>query len=96
MSEILQCLVKINLAIREMWIKMIHGGFKTYYIKDATGVIHKCTTKAYNALTCIKICSLEGHWESPSLEYMMMTIHYLEVHTSKCTMTLQRMPLSCG
>ena len=31
-------------------MKATHGGYKSYYIKDVTGAIHKCTTKAFDVL----------------------------------------------
>jgi hypothetical protein len=47
MRSVQGCSVPINLAGRGMSIKATHSGLKTYYIKDATGAVHKCTTKAY-------------------------------------------------
>ena len=47
MSHVQQCLVKINLAGKAMTIKATHSGYKSYYIKDVTRAVHKCTTKAF-------------------------------------------------
>ena len=51
MNHAQQCSVKISLACRAcsrgMSIKATHGGYKSYYIKDVTGALHKCTTKAF-------------------------------------------------
>ena len=38
---------KISLAGRGMLIKAIHRRYELYYIKDVTGAICKCTTKAF-------------------------------------------------
>ena len=39
--------MKISLAGKEMSIKATDSGNKSYFIKDVTGAIHKCTTKAF-------------------------------------------------
>ena len=48
MNHAQQCSVKNMLAVREILIKVTHDGYKSYYIKDVTGAIHKCTTKAFS------------------------------------------------
>ena len=51
MGDIQQFFFTINLAGtarsgRGMSVKATHSGYKTYYIKDIAGTIHKCTTKS--------------------------------------------------
>ena len=50
MNHVQQCSVKLNLAGKAMSNKATYSGYKSYYIKDVTGAIHKCTTKAFFVL----------------------------------------------
>ena len=47
MNDVEKCSTKISLAGKGMSIQATHSGRKTYYIRDATGSIHKCTTRAF-------------------------------------------------
>ena len=44
MSIVQPCWVKISVAGKEMSSKATHSGYESYFIKDVTGAIHKCTT----------------------------------------------------
>ena len=49
MSHVQQCSAKISLDGKAISIKATHSGYKSYYIKDVTGAIHKCTSSTAKA-----------------------------------------------